>query len=164
MSTIQLLAEEQITCDVFANSSNARTQKFYSKVASPNSSGINAFSQSWSDDFNFCCPPVKYINDVIQHLKRQPAKGILIVPLWPFRSFWTRITSGGAHLLDMFHKHVIFQPTFRKGKFCEVNLFDGQVEHFSMLALVFESNIPETSLVKKQNCLSGGCSSCITHS
>ena len=52
---LQSLAKTIVTCAVFASSTNKKCRKFYSKVASPGSSGINAFSQSWSLDYNWCC-------------------------------------------------------------------------------------------------------------
>ena len=48
----------------------------------PHSAGIDAFAQKWSLDFNYCCPPVKYITHVIQHLNRVAAQGVLVVPMW----------------------------------------------------------------------------------
>ena len=118
LCSLQLVAKNNFKCDVFASCTNNILRKFYSKVASPNSAGINAFARSWDSDFNFCCPPVKYITHVIQHLNRVAAQGVLIVPVWP------RITIDGKHLLAMFYKHCMFRPVFRKGQFCDKNLFE----------------------------------------
>ena len=67
---------------------------------------------------------MKYITHVIQHLNRVAAQGVLIVPVWPAAVFWPRITIDGKHLLAMFYKHSMFRPVFRKGQFCDKNLFE----------------------------------------
>ena len=54
LSSLQLVAKNNLKCDVFASCTNNRLRNFCSKVASPNSAGINAFAQSLDSDFNFC--------------------------------------------------------------------------------------------------------------
>ena len=155
------MSKASISCDNFASCTNNRCRKFYSKVAAPYSSGIDAFSQDWSKDFNFCCPPVKYISYVIQHLNRTAAQGVIVVPIWPGAVFWPRLTIDGKHLFSMFYKHYVFRPTFRKGEFCDSNLFDGYKSHFAMIALIFNSTIPkEYKGNLKERCLANGCYIC----
>jgi hypothetical protein len=161
LNTLQIVAKNTFTCDVFASCTNNRFRKFYSKVAAPHSAGINAFAQNWEQDFNFCCPPVKYITHVIQHLNRTSAQGVLIVPMWQGAVFWPRLTIDGKHLLSMFFKHSIFRPVFRKGEFCDKNLFDGYKSHFEMIALYFNSTIPsDYSKNFKNRCLAKTCDLC----
>jgi hypothetical protein len=161
LNALQLIAKCSITCDTFAYSTNNRCRKYYSKIASPNSAGIDAFAQDWSVDFIFCCPPVKLIPDVLQHLKRSHCQGLLVIPLWPGAVFWPRVTVDGKHLISMFYKHHIFRASFRKGAFCDKNLFDGYQNQFSMICLFFNSTIPVNYDANiKQRCLSKTCSSC----
>ena len=84
---LQSIAGEQVTCDNFAYNSNARVAKFYGKIPSPGCSGINAFSMNWSKDYNWVCPPVKEIINVIRHIQSHNCKGILVVPNWPTSQF-----------------------------------------------------------------------------
>ena len=46
LNVLQYIASASFTCDCFATASNARTKKFYSKVASPHCAAINAFTQA----------------------------------------------------------------------------------------------------------------------
>ena len=47
LNTLQIVSKNTFTCDVFASCTKNRFRKFYSKVVSPSSSGINAFGQNW---------------------------------------------------------------------------------------------------------------------
>ena len=157
---MQTISRGKLSCDLFASSTNNRLKKYYSKIASPNCAGINAFAQDWSKDFNYCCPPVKLIPDVIQHLKINGSHGILVVPWWPGAIFWPLLTLDGCHLHTMFYKFHIFRPTFRKGEFCDSNLFDGYRSNFSMIGLIFNSTVPLNEKPNINRCLMGGCEKC----
>ena len=157
---LQHIAGATFTSDCFASSTNARCSKFYSKVASPHCSAINAFSQDWSDDFNLCCPPVSSIAFVIKHLEARPAQGILIIPLWPGSSFWPLITKDGVHLRSMFFKHHIFRTVFRMGVYCNKNVFNPNASHIEMMGLVFNSSRDPNLPITQSSCLNGGCNVC----
>ena len=92
LQILQFIAGRRITCDTFAYNTNARCQKFYSKIPSLGCSGINAYSMDWSNDFNYVCPPIKDISFVINHIEAQECEGILVVPKWPLAIFWNKIT------------------------------------------------------------------------
>ena len=76
------------TVDCFANSYNAKCNKFYSMFFVPGSSGIDAFSQNWSGEMCLMVPPVAVIGRCLEHLVRCRAKGVLVVPLWQSAFFW----------------------------------------------------------------------------
>ena len=86
--TLQTIAGSSFTCDVFAHSSNNRCTKFYSLIPSLGTSGVNAFSMDWSQDYNFICPPMKEIIFVIRHISENPCKGVLVVPHLESSRFW----------------------------------------------------------------------------
>jgi len=44
------------TLDLFASEQNKRTPKFYSEFMTANTSGVDAFAQSWSDETLWICP------------------------------------------------------------------------------------------------------------
>ena len=94
----------KFTCDVFANGTNWKTNKFYSKVAAPGSAGINAFVQNWSLDICYVCPPVKLVIDVYRYIQTVPCKGVLVIPRFERQNFWPVITIDGIH----------FKPEFKK--------------------------------------------------
>ena len=158
LQTLQVIAGEQITCDVFAYNSNARVQKFYSKIPSPGCSGVNAFSLDWSSDFNFICPPVKDVCYVLKHIQRKPTKGILVRPSWPSAVFWNKITSDGAHLRPFFVKKHIFRPYVYKGQGCD-NIFDGY-SPFPFLGLIFDTSIQTYNFPMSNYCVNMACKLC----
>ena len=92
----------KFTCDAFANGTNKKVSKFYSKVAAPGTSGVNAFMQDWSQDVVFVCPPVSLIADVYQYIKTVHCSGVLVIPRWERNSYWPIITTDGVHLQPEF--------------------------------------------------------------
>lgn len=50
------------TCDLFANSSNFKVKRFYSKFVDGLLTGIDAFSCDWKFDNNWIVPPVRLIS------------------------------------------------------------------------------------------------------
>ena len=134
---IQDMAGQQVTCDVFSNSTNNWVPKFYSKIPSPGTSGINAFAMDWSGDFNYVCPPVKEIISVIRHILLNPCQGILVVPKWKSAMFWLKLTLDGKTFLPIFRNVVEFKPYLVKGELCTYNVMSGR-PNFNFLALVFD--------------------------
>ena len=83
--------------DRFADDNNHKVPRFNSRFHCPNTSGVNAFTQDWSDvELNWLCPPVKFICSTLHHARLCKAKGILLVPQWPSSHFWTLIHNGRA--------------------------------------------------------------------
>ena len=157
-NVLQLLAGEKVTCDVFAYNTNARCDKFYSKIPSLGCSGINAFSIDWSNDFNFICPPVKDIGYVIEHIQNRPTRGILVIPSWPSGMFWNKITFDGSHLKPFFVKKHIFRPFLYKGQDCD-NIFDG-FPPFPFLGLIFDTSVMYHVGSLSNYCINNNCEEC----
>ena len=57
------------TVDRFASYYNAQLPRFNSKFASPSSCGADAFSQDWSCEINWICPPVSLIVRPVRKLE-----------------------------------------------------------------------------------------------
>ena len=113
---------------------------------------------NWTDDFNWVCPPVKEIVNVIRHLLLQPCHGILVVPNWPTAMFWHKLTLDGRHLLPMFIKHCKFKPFLYKGADCD-NVFQG-VPQFLLIGLVFDSSVTHYVAPLNNYCVVEFCSNC----
>ena len=97
--TFSYLCQEfgQPEFDRFADDNNHKVPRFNSRFHCPNTSGVNAFTQDWSDvELNWLCPPVKFICSTLHHARLCKAKGILLVPQWPSSHFWTLIHNGRA--------------------------------------------------------------------
>lgn len=54
----------EFTCDRFADELNHRVEKFNSRFLCPKSSGMNAFTFNWKNEFNWLFPPVSLIGIV----------------------------------------------------------------------------------------------------
>ena len=76
------------TIDRFASSYNKHLQRFNSRFWCPDTEAVDCFTQDWSNETNWLCPPVSLIISVIRHMSVCYAKGTLIVPRWPSAIFW----------------------------------------------------------------------------
>ena len=59
----------------------------------PETSGIDAFMQSWKVENNWLVPPVYLIPIALAYMYDQGAKGTLVVPLWKSAVFWPMLTN-----------------------------------------------------------------------
>ena len=80
--------------DRFAADYNSHLARFNSRFWSPGTEAVDAFSQDWSSDNNWLCPPVFLIPRTIHKLRHCNARGTLIVPEWPSATFWPLISPG----------------------------------------------------------------------
>ena len=76
------------TVDLFADYSNAKVDKFYSKFWEENCSGVDALAYNWANEFCWTVPPVSLVSKVINKILQDKAKGVLIVPRWRSSLFW----------------------------------------------------------------------------
>ena len=153
---VEKLFRVKFTCDACANGTNKKTEKFYSKVAAPGTSGVNAFMQDWSQEVMYVCPPVNLIIDVYQYIRTVPCSGVLVIPQWERNSYWPVITIDGFHLQPEFQSFIEFFPEIVTGP----EAGDSAFHHGSrkkMLAIRFEPNTP-SPLTKR--CLVGTCGIC----
>lgn len=75
---------------------------------------VEAFTQDWSRDNNWLCPPVSLTVCAVRHLIACKGLGSLIIPEWPSSYFWTFVdpTNGAVRY-------------FCEGVFCSSLLFSG---------------------------------------
>ena len=158
---LQDLSPVKFTVDTFANCTNKKCPKFYSKVPSPGSSGVNCFMYDWGNEYVYCCPPVKLVPDVIRHISTVPCMGVLVVPYWKTDKFWPLITLDGAHLSAIFTSFRRFKPTVRTGKWC--TSYFSKNKRPEMLALYFDSSREMMeSQISMERCLLDDCGKCKT--
>ena len=159
---LEELSPSKFTVDTFANCTNKKCTKFYSKVPSPGSSGVNCFMYDWSNEYVYCCPPVKLVTDVVRHVTAVPCQGVLIVPMWKTDKFWPFITWDGAHLNSIFTSFRRFKPTIKTGNWCSKQNFFKNNTKAELLALYFDSTRKEMlhKQVSVERCLLGGCEKC----
>ena len=76
--------------DLFASRNNHHVDKYVSWGPDPNAFSINAFHLNWSQ-FNFCYmfPPFRLLNRVLQKVRKEKAKSIVVTPDWPAQPWYT---------------------------------------------------------------------------
>ena len=141
LNTLELVAGEKFTCDVFAHSSNQRCKKFYSKLPSFGTAGVNAYTMDWSGDFNFVCPPLKEITFVVRHIKDHKCTGVLVIPHLPSARFWHGLVNEDRKFLPFIKKTFVFRPDLYPGFNCPTSSFSGpyQQHNKQFIALYFDS-------------------------
>ena len=113
----------EYTVDLFADKSNHKTQKYYSRHWIENSAGVDAFSFSWENENCWIVPPVKLVSKVLKKLVFDKAKGTLLIPRWPSSAFWPLLSDKQGNFLRCVKNHLIFTDCSRllkRGKNCKL--------------------------------------------
>ena len=76
------------TVDCFATYYNKKVEKYYSRFWNPDTSGVDAFFQSWENDNCLLVPPVDLVSKTLKYMEKELAFGTLVVPDWPSSVFW----------------------------------------------------------------------------
>ncbi|MEO0361204.1 MAG: hypothetical protein AAF322_08850, partial [Pseudomonadota bacterium] len=74
--------------DRFADSDNRLLTRFNSRFASPGAEALDAFSVPWLGARNWLHPPFGVISRTVGKLRRERARGTLIVPRWTSAPWW----------------------------------------------------------------------------
>ena len=83
------------TIDRFANTRNARLQRFNSRFCSPGSEAVDAFMCTWVGKNDWWCPHVHLVPRVVRHAQNTKANGTLIIPQWLSSPFWPLLFPNG---------------------------------------------------------------------
>ena len=111
------------TVDLFADENNHKTQRFYSRHWVEKSTGVDAFSFSWSYENCWIVPPVKLIAKVLKKLMFDKAKGTLVIPKWPSSAFWPILTDRQGQFLWCVKDYLIFtdcRKLLKGGRNCKI--------------------------------------------
>ena len=98
------------TVDRFADNFNRKTLRFNSKFYCPQTESVNCFTNDWSNENNYLCPPISLIGSTIRHLKLCNASGTLIVPVWPSAYYWPLIYPCGQKMAHFIKDFLIIEP------------------------------------------------------
>jgi len=112
------------TVDRFASSTNSKCSRLKSKLHNIGSEATDAFTQDWSMDNNWFCPPVGLIAKVLHQCRAQNARGTLIVPCWPSSYFWSLIKTENGRFASFVIAHKHFHGTFKKNNALNKCVFD----------------------------------------
>lgn len=77
------------TVDRFASFYNAQVPRFNPRFRDLESEAVDTFTQDWSRNNDWLCPPVSFIIvRAVRHLIACKGLGSLIIPEWPSSYFW----------------------------------------------------------------------------
>ena len=82
--------------DRFATNLNSHCKSFNSRFWCPHTKGVDAFSQNWSGECNWMVPPPRLILRALNKMKKDKAKGKMIIPQWKGAPFWSEIISANG--------------------------------------------------------------------
>jgi ribonuclease HI len=77
--------------DRFASITNAQLPNYNSFRHDPLTSGVDALAQDWSGTNNFCNPPWRMINQVLNKVNQCGAMATLIAPKWPQQLWYQKL-------------------------------------------------------------------------
>ena len=97
--------------DLFASRLNAQCPQYVSYKPDPHCCAVDAFSLSWSNLQFYAFPPFILIHRVLQKICQDKATGVVVVPDWPRRSWYSMLARmcvapplllpPSAHLLNL---------------------------------------------------------------
>ena len=78
--------------DLFASRINCQISKYCAWKPDPEAIGIDAFTLKWNKFSSFYAfPPFSLVDRCLQKIRREHSQGIIIVPKWPTRPWWTML-------------------------------------------------------------------------
>jgi hypothetical protein len=86
-------ADLNLVVDRFAAAHNAVGERFNARFDTPEAEAVDAFTQFWGDDFNFILGDFNRTDAIMDHIERDDAEAVIIVPEHTSKPFWNRIWS-----------------------------------------------------------------------
>ncbi|XP_072166403.1 uncharacterized protein [Diadema setosum] len=123
------------TVDRFACDYNSQCRRFNSRWGCPNSEGVDAFKQAWSDDVNWWVPPPRLAARVIDKAVQDCANGTLVVPQWKSAPFWPKIFKGGKFAPFIENSFMFSSKEVKKGKGNNGIFGSSRTTDFTLIAL-----------------------------
>ena len=77
--------------DWFASEYNAKVEQFYTRFWPEKSTGVDAFMGNWGNCNGYFVPQISQISEVILHMKKCKAFGVIVLPYWESAPFWLLI-------------------------------------------------------------------------
>ncbi len=81
-----------VDIDLFASRVNYQMKPFVSFWPDPEALAVNAFTLDWSALNFYAFPPFSVIPNVLQKISSDEATGVLVVPDWPYSTWYSQFT------------------------------------------------------------------------
>ena len=152
--------------DCFASASNAKCDKFFSKLDVLGSDGLDFFTQSLDPSENhWIFPPVGKLCQVVWQLADQKVSGVILLPVWPKSSFFSFFFPDGVHLAAWVAKVLWVHPWFVCGPLVVSKGLRGRKKFDSVAIMAdfrcFDMEKFYVSRVEEQWCRESGCKACL---
>ena len=125
-----------LSIDWFASDHNAKLARFFSRFWNPFCLGVDAFTETWANEYGLFVPPITLVTRVIKKMVVDRASGVLVIPCWRSAAFWPILCPGGKfipNVIDWFDLPTAkeFYTTCKNGR----GMFGNADLKFRMLAL-----------------------------
>lgn len=87
------------TVDRFATQNNALVRRYNALHWDPEAHAVDAFAQNWRSDNNWANPPFSQLHRVVQLVKEQRPKLVLIAPVWPAQPWFSELVTVAADVV-----------------------------------------------------------------
>ena len=99
------------TVDRFAAPHNTQLPRFNSLYSAPGSEAVDAFTQDWSTDNNYCHPPVRELGMVAALLEDTGAAATVLAPDWPEAPWYGWLRELAAEVVPLpWPRRLVAQP------------------------------------------------------
>ena len=100
--------------DLFADFSNTKKERFYSKFWHKSSLGVDALVYSWEGEHALLVPPVSIALKAFKKAIQTKMTGVRVVPLWEGGKFWPLIMPDGSHAVRGVTQIRVFSTKMQK--------------------------------------------------
>ena len=112
--------------DLFASRLNHQIERYVAWEPDPMAMYIDAFSINWNIfDLFYAFPPFSLIDRCLQKTRQEQSTGILVVPAWPTRPWWTTLHSmllGPPRVIAQAQRHLHLPNSQEKHKMRNLTL------------------------------------------
>ena len=130
--------------DRFASHLSKQLPRFNSRWWNPGCEAVDAFTQDWSEENNWCVPPPSLLGNVLAFLSSTNCHAAVLIPEWPAAPWWPSWKP-----LGVWHQIVVDQRIFTPKP-----LF---AHHVSLPTCVFGPAAPSFDIAAVRICTKGCC-------
>jgi len=126
------------TIDLFADTKNAKCDRFYSNFFCEGTMGVDAMAHDWTGETAWVCPPTHLIVKVIRKMCRTKMRALLVFPDWPTAEFWNEVFEREDQIREQFVKFEKWRPFVRNNALDQKSIFSGFTS-FEFVAVFFSN-------------------------
>ena len=101
------------TVDLFAASHNRKCNRFvaWTAAAATGATALDAFAlERWDEGLPYIFPPVHLLDRVLQRIRDQEVRAVLVLPKWPAQPWWNVFRPMATAILEMGREKEVLLP------------------------------------------------------